>query len=187
MATTWGNNGDAKVRVGILSDTHGKIDHRIADIMTGCDVVIHAGDIGNKDILTAITPSAGGVVAVLGNNDTRKKWPRGEHSILKRLAEQECVSLPGGDVAIEHGHRIWDTKRCHERLRRKYPEVTVIVYGHTHKRRVDRSCKPWVVNPGAAGRARTFGGPSCLVLSASKHSWRIREYSFDLQPHRGVA
>ncbi len=187
MAATCGSNGRDKVRVGILSDTHGKIDYRIAEIMSACDVVIHAGDIGSKDILSAVTPLTGEIIAVLGNNDNRQKWPRGEYSALKRLAEKEFVSLPGGDVAIEHGHRVWDTKRCHARLRSKYPEVKMIVYGHTHKRRIDRTCKPWVVNPGAAGRARTFGGPSCLVLNAGKQSWRIREYCFDLQPLRDAA
>lgn len=177
----------ATVRVGILSDTHGELDARIAGIMCACDVVIHAGDIGNNFILSAIAPRSGRVTAVRGNNDTREKWPRRDWSELKDLPDQEWISLPDGGIAVEHGHRIWDTKRVHTRLRAKYPKAKLIVYGHTHKRRIDRACKPWVINPGAAGRARTFGGPSCLVLNASQHAWQIREYCFDLQPRCDAA
>jgi hypothetical protein len=46
----------------------------------------------------------------------------------------------------------------------------------------DRSAVPWVLNPGAAGRARTFGGPSCLVLTASSMSWRLKIFRFNGNP-----
>ncbi|MFM1890995.1 MAG: hypothetical protein RLZ44_72, partial [Pseudomonadota bacterium] len=37
---------------------------------------------------------------------------------------------------------------------------------------------PWVLNPGAAGRSRTFGGPSCLLLHAGARVWRVETHRF---------
>jgi hypothetical protein len=38
---------------------------------------------------------------------------------------------------------------------------------------MDQDAKPWVVNPGASGKVRAHGGPSCMVLHASDDEWRI--------------
>ena len=48
-----------------------------------------------------------------------------------------------------------------------------MAYGHSHKWVLDDSGQPWVVNPGAAGRDRTFGGASCLLLQASESDWHF--------------
>ncbi|MDH3693224.1 MAG: metallophosphatase family protein [Gammaproteobacteria bacterium] len=180
-------SGAHKLRVGIVSDTHGEIDFRIVEILNECDLVIHAGDIGNSEVLSLLQPKSGNLVAVRGNNDIPKKWPRSDHAVLNNLSDSEVVSLPGGDIAIEHGHRIWDTKNYHKRLRVKYARAKMIVYGHTHIRLIERKQKPWVVNPGAAGRSRTFGGPSCLVLNATASSWRLREFCFALHARKNAA
>ena len=53
-----------------------------------------------------------------------------------------------------------------------------MVYGHSHRLCIDRSAQPWVANPGAAGRARTFGGPSLLLLVAQRGTWSLREQRY---------
>ena len=63
-------------------------------------------------------------------------------------------------------------------LRSAHPGVRAIVYGHTHKLLIDKQESPWVINPGAAGRIRNRGGPSCLVLTASPGSWDIETFRF---------
>ena len=30
-------------RIGVLSDTHGKLRDEVAEILQGCDVILHAG------------------------------------------------------------------------------------------------------------------------------------------------
>jgi hypothetical protein len=37
---------------------------------------------------------------------------------------------------------------------------------------------PWVLNPGAAGRTRTYGGPSCLLLIAGETDWKVEVHRF---------
>lgn len=166
------------IRVALVADTHGALDERIAEIVAGCDLVVHAGDIGTPRILAQLNPLSGRVIAVRGNNDTPLQWPRGSESWLRELPEQVQIDLPGGILAIEHGHRVLPASRRHERLRERHPHARAVVYGHTHRLVVDRETEPWVLNPGAAGRIRNYGAPSCLVLSAGQEHWDVDIHAF---------
>lgn len=171
--------------VAIVSDTHGYLDARVAEVVSTCDVAVHAGDIGDSEVLDAMRPRSGRIYAVLGNNDTVTKWPAGDRRELDAVPEQQTLSLPGGSLVVEHGHRIWDARHYHSRLRRRHPAARAIVYGHTHRRVCDTDIVPWVLNPGASGRVRTFGGPSCLVLEISDDRWRVQQHCFtQLSPTR---
>ena len=140
------------------------------------ELVVHTGDIGSASVLASLKSRCGKLLAVTGNNDTTEKWPGGEFRTVSQLPESLQINLPGGVLAIEHGHQIWDTTNYHSRLRHKYPDTQAIAYGHTHVRRIDTTIYPWVINPGAAGRVRTKGGASCLVLTAKSTRWSVREF-----------
>ena len=174
-----------KFRVAILSDTHGVLDPRIAGAVARCDYAVHAGDVGCSAVLDQLRPQQGLVLAVRGNNDTPSKWPEGEAHVLERLPSQAQLELPGGRIVVVHGDRAGPAKSRHRRLRQQYPQARVVVYGHSHRRVCDRAATPWVLNPGAGGRARTFGGPSFLILHASDREWRVE--SRTLEPLRRIA
>ena len=162
----------------MVSDTHGYLDPRIVRAVNHCDYVLHAGDIGCAAVLAALQPRCGEVIAVLGNNDSADKWPARDRAILPSLSEKAELRLPGGLLVVVHGDRVMPAKRRHERLRSMFPCARAIVYGHSHRMCDDRSAVPWVLNPGAAGQARTFGGPSCMVLRASEREWRVQSLRF---------
>jgi putative phosphoesterase len=166
-------------RVALLADSHGPVDPRILALVAKCDIAVHGGDIGSAAVLASLQPRLGQVYAVRGNNDSYHNWPPEEHSLLERIPERASVELPGGTLVVEHSHRMRATGR-HERLRQRYPEARVILYGHSHRMVADREHLPWVLNPGAAGRSRTFGGPSCMVLTVSQEDWTLEEYRFPL-------
>lgn len=165
------------VTVGILSDTHGYLDARIADVVNRCDYAIHAGDICGAHVLEQIRPRKK-LIAIAGNNDIPVMWDAREITVVNGLPNRDRLDLPGGSIMIEHGHRLGGFPD-HDQLRWDHGDARVIVYGHTHKRIIDQSSEPWVVNPGAAGRERTKGGPSCLVLTASAVGWSIEERVFE--------
>ncbi len=169
------------LRVCILSDTHGHLDSRIEDLVTACDLAIHGGDIGSADILARLQPGLGRVIAVFGNNDVSRKWPERDHDLLRQLPESVELDLPGGRLVLIHGHQGAAHDR-HERLRDRFSEARAIVYGHSHRLALDMDRMPWVLNPGAAGRTRTYGGPSCLVLTASPTDWEIEVHRFAFIP-----
>lgn len=165
-------------RVALLSDTHGHLDPRIAEVVRGCDVAVHAGDIGGLAVLRALRPRAGRVVAVRGNNDRPRQWPVADRAALDGLPEEALLDLPGGAVVVVHGDRVVPAEERHDRLRRRYAAARAVVYGHSHRLVCDCDDVPWVLNPGAAGRARTFGGPSCLVLDARRGAWHVHVLRF---------
>jgi len=165
-------------RIAIVSDTHGFLDSRVANVVSGCTMAVHAGDIGSAEVIHALAKRVNTVIAVRGNNDEPAKWDATGLSVLRDIPEYASVTLPGGVLSVVHGHRVWGYRDRHDRLRQQFPGARVIVYGHSHHQLCDQDSRPWVVNPGAAGRNRTFGGPSCLVLYANHDAWHFKTYRF---------
>lgn len=164
-------------RVVILSDTHGELDRQIADMVTECDLAVHGGDIGGVAVLARLLPRSGRVYAVRGNNDVPRAWSVDERPYLAHLPDVVSVELCGGVLVVIHGHQFPAASR-HAQLRARFPQARAIVYGHSHHLVVDTDESPWVLNPGAAGRVRTYGGPSCLVLSATETNWSLAVHRF---------
>lgn len=162
--------------VGILSDTHGYLDPRISEVVNRCDYAIHAGDICSAQVLEQLAPKKQ-LLAVAGNNDYPALWDRKDADVVSALPKSIRLDLPGGLVVVEHGHRLGGFPD-HDQFRWDHAEARLVIYGHTHKRIIDQDAEPWIVNPGAAGRERTKGGPSCLVLNASETEWTIETILF---------
>lgn len=165
------------MKIIILSDTHGVLDARIAQEALRSDVAVHAGDIGGAAVLRSLRPRRE-LVAVRGNNDTVHKWRAEERRDLQALPAERVVDLPGGLLVVVHGDAHGPPGSRHRRLRESYPQARLIVYGHSHRLVVDREREPWVLNPGAAGRSRTYGGPSCVLLSIAGSRWQLRLLRF---------
>lgn len=166
------------VTVALVSDTHGFIFPEVLAVVARCDKVVHAGDICGKHILDALHARNGHVVAVAGNNDLPELWAEAEREEVAALPRTAELALPGGLLCVEHGHQHGWATPDHAGLRAAYPRAKMIVYGHTHHRMVDTASDPWIVNPGAAGKTRNNGGPSCLVVHASSEDWEIEPFRF---------
>lgn len=157
----------------LLGDTHGHLDARIAARVAEADFAVHTGDVGHADILDALKPRRR-LAVIQGNNDPGSD-AGGPWSDIPR---QATLSLPGGDLAVVHGDA-WPARNRHQRLRAAFPAAKAVVYGHSHRLAIDDAALPWVLNPGAAGRTRTYGGPSCLVLNIpDSATWQIEPLRF---------
>jgi uncharacterized protein len=130
--------------VGILSDTHGLLRPSVFHALKGVDHILHAGDVGNPDILTALEALAP-VTAVWGNTDG--------FDLRHRVPEVARVGLAGLSVVVLHGHRFGRTPTP-EVLREAYPEAGLVVYGHTHRPVMEELGGAWFVNPGSCGPRR---------------------------------
>ena len=162
------------MKVALIADTHGVLDEHVAERIAGSDMIVHAGDIGAFDVVRALRVLAPRVVLIRGNNDVRDKWPRPDWPKLEAIPWQAEVPLPGGTLMVVHGHRVRArVAERHDRLRALYPDARAIVYGHSHRAVRDTRSRPWILNPGAAGRARTFGGARAMILNASTKRWRV--------------
>ncbi len=168
------------MKVGLVADSHGEVDERVVMMMSRCELVVHSGDIGHAGVLSILQEACPNLVAVKGNNDTCGRWPEHDRDRLNQLNYEEIVPLPGGDLVVVHGHRAGPPVTRHRRLRSAFPDARAIVYGHSHRWVEDIRLVPWVLNPGACGRSRTFGGSSCQVLIAEPRRWSVTTHQFSL-------
>ncbi len=83
----------SELRVGIMSDTHGLLRAEARAFLSGCDYIIHGGDVGGAAVLEDLEALAP-VIAVRGNNDS-ESW-------AKRLRETELIRLGGVFVYVIH-------------------------------------------------------------------------------------
>lgn len=169
--------------VALVADTHGFLDPRVAAVAQSAGIVVHAGDVGGGSILEALAAGGAMVVAVRGNNDGPRHWPPADRDGLDDLPAEARIELPGGILAVVHGDRLRARER-HARLRAAFADSAAVVYGHSHRLAVDTAQSPWVLNPGAAGRSRTYGGPACLVLTAAPGAWSLQVHRFAPSPRR---
>ena len=142
------------MRLGIISDTHGKLRPEIFQIFSGVDHILHAGDVGDEDILTALEAVAP-LTAVYGNVDGFELRAR-----LPQVAELE---LEGFYVTVTHGDQLGSPTPA--KLHTAFPNAEIIVYGHTHRpllELVDKTVT--VMNPGSAGAARFDLKPSVGIM-----------------------
>jgi hypothetical protein len=116
------------VRVVVLADTHlhdrdlprCDLPEQAWERIRQCDVVLHAGDVlevGTLRRLNQVAPT----YAVLGNND---------RTLVGHLPETRELRLAGVSVAMVHdsGRRAGRPAR----LRRRFPDADIVVFGHSH-------------------------------------------------------
>jgi len=139
------------VRVGLISDTHGLVRPEVHAAFAGVELILHAGDVGGAEILDELSLIAP-VQAVCGNTDPP------EHP---GLVPAITMTLGGLRVHVSHGHEVG--RLTPDVLAAAY-DADVIVYGHTHRQRVDDVGGRLVVNPGAAGPRRFNLRPSVGLL-----------------------
>lgn len=140
------------MRIGILSDTHGRTDAMAKAVRLlqdrGVEFLVHCGDLGSElvlDHLTAI-PSA----FVFGNCDY-------DRMSLQRLADflgVRCygtygqLTLDGKEIALLHGDDHALKARVIEEQKHDY-----LLQGHTHIAQDQRYGRVRLINPGALHRA----------------------------------
>jgi putative phosphoesterase len=141
------------MRLGILSDTHGKLRPEVLDAFAQVDHILHGGDVGQVRLLDELERLAP-VTAVYGNVDGL--------DVRRRCPQVARVELEGLLVAVTHGDQFGSPTP--DILHREFPDADVIVYGHTHRpllELVDKTVT--VMNPGSAGAAR-FGIPPSIGI-----------------------
>lgn len=152
------------MRVGLISDTHGQLRPEVFAHFTDLALILHAGDVGNTEILTELATLAP-VHAVFGNTDG--------FDVRAQVTERVELELEGWRVLVTHGHELGSPTAA--KLHLAYPEADVIIYGHTHVPRTDVVDRTLVANPGAAGPARFKLRPSIAILELTRAT---REVSF---------
>lgn len=142
-------------RIGVISDTHGKLAGSVLKIFAGVDLILHAGDVGNDDVLFALEAVAP-LAAVSGNVDGPSD-PR-LRPYLRSL------DTPAGKIVLTHGHLpiapSANRAKMVAHFRDDHPDI--IVYGHSHIPNLEQIGGIYLFNPGSAslnrwGKGNTVG------------------------------
>jgi hypothetical protein len=129
---------DQVTAIGVISDTHGLLRPEALAALQGVNRIIHAGDVGDPEILVALSKTAP-VVAVRGNVD-RARWARA-------LRQTEMIEVGGMSIYMLHDLEQLDLK----------PEaagIRAVVYGHSHQPKIEEKNGVLFFNPGSAGPRR---------------------------------
>lgn len=158
MSPAWTTNdisGTGRTRpltIGVISDTHGRLPAGVFEAFAGVDRILHAGDVGGEDVLLELEAIAP-VTAVRGNTDYGR--------LRERLPAEVIAEFGGRTIVLLHGDAL--PNQSVGSFRASYPRVDLVVHGHTHRARIDRSADPWILNPGSAGDPRG-GEPASVAI-----------------------
>jgi putative phosphoesterase len=157
------------MQIVLLSDTHlpvraKKLPAQLWAAIDAADVVIHAGDWVSVALLDELEGRSRQLIGCWGNNDGPE--------LRARLPEVARVSLDGLSVAVVH--ETGASKGREERCEKAYPDVDVLVFGHSHI--------PWdttttrglrLLNPGSPTDRRRQ--PFCTYQTAQIVSGELTE------------
>ncbi|MEA2175094.1 MAG: uncharacterized protein QOD00_2686 [Blastocatellia bacterium] len=138
--------------IGVISDTHGKLDQKVLELFAGVRRIIHAGDIGDEELiwqLEAVAP----VIAVRGNNDGDKMC----------FPNERMAVIEGRTFYVRHQFATVEKMTAAQQriIEQRMPDV--VVFGHSHKAYSGEWRGTLLFNPGGAGPKR-FNLPRTVGL-----------------------
>ena len=128
----------SEVLVGIISDTHGLVRPEAVRALKGSELLIHAGDIGNPQVIEQLHEIAPTFV-VRGNND-RGAWAAG-------LPVTQVVEV--GELLFYVLHEISQLD-----VDPAVAGFAAVVSGHSHQPSIQFRDEVLYLNPGSAGPRR---------------------------------
>jgi putative phosphoesterase len=137
----------SRMLIGVISDTHGLMRPEALQALTGSQLIVHAGDVGEPEILDALRTIAP-VVAVRGNVD-KGAW-------ASALPEYELIEESEVSIYVLHDVNQLDFDPA-------AAGIQAVISGHSHKPSIDTAGGVLYLNPGSAG-PRRFKLPITIAL-----------------------
>lgn len=156
------------MKIGIVSDTHGRVD-RLDEAIgllrdRGAQVIVHCGDIDSPACLEAMGTSGMRAYAVAGNVDRfnddlvqeARIWGVSFSTQSLRLSDET-----GKTLAVCHGHE----EAVLAALLTE--DIAYLCHGHTHRQKDQRVGSVRVINPGALFNCRSPAYPTVALLDTA--------------------
>lgn len=166
------------MRILLIADTHvpkraKDLPPQVWDAVDDADVVIHAGDWVEPNLLDALEQRSRRLVACWGNNDGDE--------LRRRLPERADVELGGLRFTVTH--ETGGAAGRDARMAKAYPDTDVLVFGHSHI--------PWdttaetglrLLNPGSPTDRRRQ--PHCTYMTATAADGTLTDVALHQVPRR---
>lgn len=130
--------------IGVISDTHGLLRPEVMTSFKGVDLILHAGDVGDPEVIDHLE-SVAPLVVVRGNMDYGA-W-------AERLPVSTSIAIGKTKLFIIHDIEWIDDQVALQ-------DHQVIITGHTHRALIHKQDKVLFVNPGSAGPRRNLNSAS---------------------------
>jgi len=157
------NFQNKNVVVGIIADTHGLLLPAAIKALKNVDLIIHAGDVGNIEVLDNLK-SIAPAFAVRGNMDSVQG--------LRELPETEVVEV--GDVLL---YVIHDINRLD--IVPSKAGFSAVIFGHLHCPSVSEQKGVLFLNPGSAAQPRRNYPASLALLHVTGNSIKAQIVNID--------
>ena len=145
-----------KIKMRIISDTHGLLREEVKERLKDCTYIFHAGDVDRPEILDELR-TMGFLYVVRGNNDGY--WAQN----LRR-----SLNFSVGNVKFFMVH---DRKDAAWEL----GDTQVVIFGHSHKYFCQEIDGRLWLNPGSCGRNRFGGEVTMAVMTVENGSWEVEK------------
>src|SRR4051794_30718773 len=137
------------MELAIISDTHmPRGNRRIPDAclarLRAADAIVHAGDLVAEEVLALLEELGPPVHAVHGNVD--------EPQLLMRLPRVRVLEAEGVRILVTHDGGPAAGRLA--RLRRRFPGVDAVVFGHSHLPLHEEADGFQIFNPGSPTERR---------------------------------
>ncbi|HYI45287.1 MAG TPA: metallophosphoesterase family protein [Actinomycetota bacterium] len=151
------------MKVAVVADTHTHGMTRTIPMgawpyLETADHILHAGDVTDPGVLDELKTMAP-VSAVIGNCDA---WD------VRDWGATEEVELELGGIKIAMLHDSGPTKGRRERMRKRFPQARVVVFGHSHMPFNEDADGLLLFNPGSPTWKRRAPFPSMGLLWIEK-------------------
>jgi len=157
------------LKIGILSDTHKKVDYSrlVIDHLldAGAEFLIHAGDIVEEDVLLQLRNSGVRYVAVYGNNDAHLAELHNHYNLVQ---EPHHFKLAQTKFKLMHLPFYLS------------PDSEIVIFGHTHTFECDFKNETLFLNPGEVC-ARSKPISECAMLEITDEHLDVTYYSRPLK------
>jgi putative phosphoesterase len=143
------------LRIFILADTHDKFPEKLSILAKDADEIWHLGDVCAERILDELRAIGPPVTVVRGNCDSNNEWP-----LVADLVRG------GSKFRLQHIPP-----------ERPPDDVDVVLHGHTHVPRNEKSGGVLFLNPGCVKRPNRGAAPSVAWLEISadgKFDWKLQ-------------
>jgi uncharacterized protein len=137
------------LRVALIADTHlprgnRELPPRCVEEIAAADLLLHAGDTRTEEILAWLRTLGTPVQAVRGNVDSPQ--------LAGSLPEEVSLDLEGVTVSILHD--AGPAKGRLARMRSRFPESDVVIFGHSHMPLHEELHGFQIFNPGSPTERR---------------------------------
>jgi putative phosphoesterase len=156
------------VRLLLLADTHVPLRARrlpdaVWHAVERADLVVHAGDWVAPTLLDELQERAARLVGVFGNNDGPE--------LRSRLPEVATAEIEGVRLGVVH--ETGPARGREARMRALYPDLDVLVFGHSHIPWDTTTAGLRLLNPGSPTDRRRQ--PHCTFMTLTAQRGELRD------------